>query len=219
MCVVKEAMKGKTETLIVTQLLQDAEYFPNITHYVDKSHLAILHLSGDLTKFISLANNFIAAKLIQRDTSTGPNKKVVSTKVPLWFVKGGKDFLGDSTIYLLKIWDLGKCSCTRKKKEITTIQVNVSLVDDTSASLQKSHCQALALRKKEQEVASKVRNIQAWIIPGHRAPAFDPLPSEDGPSSNKSGKKSKKAKKKEARKEAKKAKKAKSLERDKGGTS
>ena len=95
----------------------------------------------------------------------------------------------------------------------------MSLVDDTGASLQKSHCWALALGKKEQEVASKVGNILAWIIPGHRALAFDPLPSEDGPSSSKSGKKSKKAKKKEARKEAKKAKKAKSLERDKGGTS
>ena len=104
------------------------------------------------------------------------------------------------------------------KKEIHTIQVNVSPVDDFGVGLQKSHPWALALGKTDQEIASKTRTILAWTIQGHRALAFDLLPLDDGASSSESGKKSKKAKKKEVGKEAKKAKKAKSLDRDKAGT-
>ena len=216
---VKEAMKGQMETLIITQLLWDVDYFLNIAYYVDKSHVTMLHLSRDLSKFASLANNFIAAKLIERDTSTRPRSKLVCTKVPPCFVKGGKDYLGNSAIYPFKIWDLGKCSSTRKKKEVTTIQVNVSPVDDTGAGLKKSCHRALVLGKTEQEIASQVGSDPAWIIPGHSTLAFDPLPSEDGASYARSEKKSKKAKKKETRKETKKAKKVKSSERDKAGTS
>ena len=192
---VKEAMKGQTETLIITQLLQDVDYFPNIAYYVNKSHVTMLHLSRDLSKFASLANNFIVAELIERDTSTGPRSKLVCTKAPLCFVKGGKDYPGNSAIYPFKIWDLWKCSSTGKKKEVTTIQVNVSPVDDTGAGLKKSCHHALVLGKTEWEIASQVGSDPAWIIPGHSTLAFDPLPSEDGASYARSEKKSKKAKK------------------------